>query len=333
MVFRLLLLCSTLLKKERKKDKKQDYTLSFSFIHSFIHPIHLSPPPTQPTNPTHHHHPSAHHPPPNQHHPNMPTPPTHRLTHLLLPLLSITLNLAILGTSSRTLHIYQTSQTSNVYFLPIWNSHFDMRGLQTLVGTSVGIVVLNGIFAVGAVVCGNGGGNEGGRGRGMVCFFLPLLHSQSKRLLTIFFSIHPQLQLPTNTILLASSLSSTLLSIIALALQATLNHQSPQRDTLQTWTCMWKNVQGEGVPQSFDTLCHETVSSTFNLTSQNRHKTFLQDNHDKKTDILNLLIALCILHDYSELSHPAQPSRAGWLCSDGEKCYFGAQEEVGDSTG
>ncbi|KAL9534338.1 hypothetical protein SMMN14_02810 [Sphaerulina musiva] len=147
----------------------------------------------------------------------MPTPPTHRLTHLLLPLLSITLNLAILGTSSRTLHIYQTSQTSNVYFLPIWNSHFDMRGLQTLVGTSVGIVVLNGIFAVGAV-----------------------------------------LQLPTNTILLASSLSSTLLSIIALALQATLNHQSPQRDTLQTWTCMWKNVQGEGVPQSFDTLCHET---------------------------------------------------------------------------
>lgn len=81
-----------------------------------------------------------------------------------------------------------------------------------------------------------------------------------KRLLTIFFSILTQLQLPTNTILLASSLSSTILSIIALALQATLNHQSPQRDTLQTWTCMWKNVQGEGVPQSFDTLCHETVS-------------------------------------------------------------------------
>lgn len=101
----------------------------------------------------------------------MPTPPTHRLPHLLLPLLSITLNLAILGTSSRTLHIYQTSQTSNVYFLPIWNSHFDMRGLQTLVGTSVGIVVLNGIFAVGAGVCGNGNGGGRGRGRGMVCSF------------------------------------------------------------------------------------------------------------------------------------------------------------------
>lgn len=95
-------------------------------------------------------------------------------------------------------------------------------------------------------------------------FFLSsLLHHPLNKVLT-------QLQLPTNTILLASSLSSTILSIIALALQATLNHQSPQRDTLQTWTCMWKNVQGEGVPQSFDTLCHETVSSTFNLTSQKK---------------------------------------------------------------
>lgn len=92
----------------------------------------------------------------------------------------------------------------------------------------------------------------------MFFFLLPLLllHPSQSKVLT-------QLQLPTtNTILLASSVSSTILSIIALALQATLNHQSPQRDTLQTWTCMWKNVQGEGVPQSFDTLCHETVSST-----------------------------------------------------------------------
>lgn len=84
---------------------------------------------------------------------------------------------------------------------------------------------------------------------------------ESKKSLTIFSSTLPQLQLPTNAILLASSVSSTLLSITALALQATLNHQSPHRDTLQTWTCMWKNVQGEGVPQSFDTLCHETVST------------------------------------------------------------------------
>lgn len=102
---------------------------------------------------------------------------------------------------------------------------------------------------------GMGMGVEG-EGGWYVSFFLTFfffLHSLSKVL--------TQVQLPTNTILLASSLSSTILSIIALALQATLNHQSPQRDTLQTWTCMWKNVQGEGVPQSFDTLCHETVST------------------------------------------------------------------------
>lgn len=102
------------------------------------------------------------------------------------------------------------------------------------------------------------------------CWFgIGITGERKNKSLTISSSIHPQLQLPTNTILLASSLSSTLLSITALALQATLNHQSPHRDTLQTWTCMWKNVQGEGVPQSFDTLCHETVSNIVPyLTSQ-----------------------------------------------------------------
>lgn len=100
---------------------------------------------------------------------------------------------------------------------------------------------------------------------------------------------------------------------------------------------MWKNVQGEGVPQSFDTLCHETVSSTlpYLLLNQKRKKNIIspQDNNDKKTDILNFSIALCILHDDSELSHPAQSSRAGLLCFDGEKCHFGPQEEIGDSIG
>lgn len=165
---------------------------------------------------------------------------------------------------------------------------------------------------------------------GWYVFFLHLHHHQSLNKVLTQVQHVPT----TNTILLASSLSSTLLSITALALQATLNHQSPQRDTLQTWTCMWKNVQGEGVPQSFDTLCHETVSSTLPLKIKKEKKRNLQDNHDKKTDILHSSsLALRILYDNSELSHPAQSSRAGLLCSDGEKCHFGPQEEIGDSTG
>lgn len=87
---------------------------------------------------------------------------------------------------------------------------------------------------------------------------------------------------------------------------------------------MWKNVQGEGVPQSFDTLCHETVSTLVTLRLKIKKK---------MTNIFNLSIALRILHDDSELSHPAQPSRAGLLCSDGEKCHFGPPEEIGDSIG
>lgn len=60
---------------------------------------------------------------------------------------------------------------------------------------------------------------------------------------------------------------------------------------------------------------------------------YVSKSKKKMTDILNLLIALRILYDYSELSYPAQPSRAGLLCFDGEKCYFGPPEEIGDSTG
>lgn len=112
---------------------------------------------------------------------------------------------------------------------------------------------------------------------------------------------NPQEQLPTNTILLASSTSSTILSIIALALQAALNHQSPQRDTLQTWTCMWKNVQGEGVPQSFDTLCHETVSSTLvTFTSQNQ-KRKEKKNHFSKITTIKKLTFFFFLIFYSAL--------------------------------
>lgn len=60
---------------------------------------------------------------------------------------------------------------------------------------------------------------------------------------------------------------------------------------------------------------------------------YVSKTKKKMTDILNLLIALRILYDDSELSHPAQSSRAGLLCFDGEKCYIGTQEEIGDSIG
>ena len=71
-----------------------------------------------------------------------------RLPTLLLAALSIGLNLAIIGTAGRTLNVFQNGQTNNVYFLPIWNSHFDMRGLHGLIGTSAVIVVLNAILAL-----------------------------------------------------------------------------------------------------------------------------------------------------------------------------------------
>lgn len=71
-----------------------------------------------------------------------------RLPTLLLAALSIGLNLAIIGTAGRTLNVFNTNRTENVYFLPIWNSHFNMRGLHGLIGTSAVIVVLNVVLAI-----------------------------------------------------------------------------------------------------------------------------------------------------------------------------------------
>lgn len=70
-----------------------------------------------------------------------------RTPTLLLVTLSIILNIAIIATASHTLSVFNSNRTENVYFLPIWSSHFDMRGLGALIGTSVVIFLLNTILA------------------------------------------------------------------------------------------------------------------------------------------------------------------------------------------
>lgn len=60
-----------------------------------------------------------------------------------------------------------------------------------------------------------------------------------------------------------SSLLGAICSAIALIFTAVLNHRSPTTDTMQTWTCRWSNSsvsRGDGAPDSFNTLCNQTVS-------------------------------------------------------------------------
>lgn len=75
-----------------------------------------------------------------------------RLPTLSLASLSLLLNLAILACAARTLHLFTTQQRTNPWLLPIWPNHFDLRGLQTLIGTSASILVLNGVAVVALVV-------------------------------------------------------------------------------------------------------------------------------------------------------------------------------------
>lgn len=60
---------------------------------------------------------------------------------------------------------------------------------------------------------------------------------------------------------------------------------------------MWKNVQGEGVPQSFDTLCHETVSTivTFSKSKKKMTDILLLQRFAFYTTIPSFLIQLSLL--------------------------------------
>ncbi|CAK3802396.1 hypothetical protein MYCFIDRAFT_210300 [Lecanosticta acicola] len=142
-----------------------------------------------------------------------------RLPTLLLTSLSIGLNLAILGTAARSLHVYNSQRTTNVYFLPVWSGHFDTRELSALIGTSAVIFLLNAVVLVSLFVTA----------------------------------------LPANALILLSTTLSTLLSLIALIFSSVLNTRHPaDRATLQSWTCTWHSIPNQNVPRQYDTLCHET---------------------------------------------------------------------------
>ncbi|CZT23770.1 uncharacterized protein RCC_09484 [Ramularia collo-cygni] len=109
-----------------------------------------------------------------------------RLPTLALATLSIGLNLAILGCSSRALDVYNSEVESNAYFLPVWHGHFDTRELSALIGTSVIIVILNGLLLVSLLVP----------------------------------------SLPANLIIFTTTILSTTISIIGLAFSSYLNNSS-----------------------------------------------------------------------------------------------------------
>jgi hypothetical protein len=75
-----------------------------------------------------------------------------RMPALAFAGLSILLSVAVLGCAARTLHIFNTQPSTNVWLLPVWPDHFDLRGLEALIGTSVAILLLNLVVVVALLV-------------------------------------------------------------------------------------------------------------------------------------------------------------------------------------
>lgn len=74
-------------------------------------------------------------------------------SQLHLPLLALLvfaliLSIATLACAATTLNLFNSQQSTNPWLLPLWRSHFDLRGLKLVVGTSVAIALFDSVAIV-----------------------------------------------------------------------------------------------------------------------------------------------------------------------------------------
>ncbi|KAF2726073.1 hypothetical protein K431DRAFT_280106 [Polychaeton citri CBS 116435] len=160
--------------------------------------------------------------------PNLLRTPAPALTVATLAL-SIALGISVLAIAARSLSVFHSQQTLNVWLLPLWPSHFDLRGLQTSVGVCSATVLLN-AFSLASMV-------------------VPKLPG-------------------SNIVGLATGLLASALVVASVILQAVINNPTEGgRDTLQTWSCQWEAAWfgkgGNPRPKHFESLCIETKFSYY----------------------------------------------------------------------
>jgi hypothetical protein len=152
------------------------------------------------------------------------------------------LSIATLGTSAHTLDVFNKQQSSNPWWLPLWPDHFDVHGTKALVGASTTTFVLSAVFLVMALVP-----------------HFKLTQKYTTRAL----------------LALATTLPSALVTLVTVIYVHILNHDSPEMDTIQTWTCKYKNDQpveqqtvelpsgmGNG---AFKSLCSESKFAVYGM--------------------------------------------------------------------
>ncbi|KAF2197724.1 hypothetical protein GQ43DRAFT_434906 [Delitschia confertaspora ATCC 74209] len=165
--------------------------------------------------------------------------PLHTTQTILLSLIAV-LTLSITGTASHTLDIFNKQQSSNPWWLPLWPQHFDTNGTKALIGAAVSTFVLTMVLLVVAVV--------------------PRFALKQKYTLRALLS-------------LGTTLPAALVCLVTVIYAHILNNNSPELDTIQTWSCKYKNgrsLQQQDIPVpshlgngAFKSVCTESKFSLY----------------------------------------------------------------------
>jgi len=60
--------------------------------------------------------------------------------------------IAITGTASHTLDVYNKQHTTNPWWAYLWPQHFDTTGTKAIIGSAVSVLLLSVVFLVFALV-------------------------------------------------------------------------------------------------------------------------------------------------------------------------------------
>ncbi|KAH8728197.1 hypothetical protein GQ44DRAFT_724723 [Phaeosphaeriaceae sp. PMI808] len=148
--------------------------------------------------------------------------------------LVVVLSIAILGTSAHTLDVYNKERMTNPWWMPLWSQHYDTHGTKALIASSAVTFVLSGAF--------------------LAMSLIPKFNLRQKYTLRALIS-------------LGTILPCFLLTLMTVVWAHVLNRNTPEIDTIQTWTCRYKGSvstpQDMSVPSnlgnsSFKSLCSES---------------------------------------------------------------------------
>ncbi|KAF2261763.1 hypothetical protein CC78DRAFT_469398 [Lojkania enalia] len=162
-------------------------------------------------------------------------PAPFRLAQTVVIGLALALSIAVLGTAAHTLAVFNKQQTVNPWWLYFWPQHYNVSGTKALIGSAAAVTVLSIIYLVFALVP-------------------QAVQRHTARAL----------------VALATILPSLLVTLITVIFAHILNNNAPEYDTIQTWTCRYKDSRPlqRGLPtdmgnDNFGQLCMESRFSVY----------------------------------------------------------------------